>query len=261
MRQALNREEFTQAMAAQALLCQYTLHGEGDPQEEGVRKHFGIDCSPTLLLLDPQGIEFARFGYLAFDPSKCARCLLKVISDFKEICAALDKKNKKRSTENWLELYRKADQLSCKTFKKMVLDRGIAEDLGTTLLWEKYLLLLKEKGLKSKEVKSCRKQLIQKDPQNQQGIHFKIALSDFHTLIESKKKPEKVLRPLVEYLMRFEKKDRQNAWRAQIEIARYLTGLKRYQNALEFARKAYLYAPESIKESINEEIVSIQSKL
>ncbi|HEY2811438.1 MAG TPA: hypothetical protein VGJ00_08635 [Rhabdochlamydiaceae bacterium] len=261
LREVLENLDFSQVLEQRALVCFYTLHAEGEAEETALREKFAIEQCPTLLLLDPKAREFARLGYLSLEAAAYAECVSDLVADFRTICRVLTKEEGK--PKNWLELYHKAQQLSCKEFKKIILDRGIRENPDIALLLEKYQALLEEHSLKSRSVRECRHQLIQRDPHNRLGVHFKLAMADFHkrVALKGRKSPEKILQPLMQYLKRYEKKDKDNAWRAEMEIAHYLAGLDRYGNALEFARRAQAHAPQDMREGIAASIEYMQSRL
>lgn len=260
----LYAEEFIKKMRPHVLLWHYFLHSGANPQEEAMRKKFKIDTCPTVLLLDPHGREFARFGYQPLDAQAFGGYLLDVISDFKEICAALDGRHPKDESIKWKDLYHKSKQLSRPEFKKIILEKGIKEDPSADLFLEKYLFLLENNKLKDKVVKECRQMLIDRDPKNHLGTHFHIALAEFHKLNDrekTKKNLQKTLSPLLCYLQLFEEKDTENAWRVEMVIANYLLSRQKLESALAFAQKAYQHAPEAMKNTIAEWISSTNINL
>jgi protein disulfide-isomerase len=258
--EVLGSSAFVNKMCPEAILWQCSLHADGNAKEDQMRHKYKIEECPTLLLLDPQGREFARFGYLPLDALSFAEQLIETIVDFKEICSALQEPAHKYDAKKWQELYGKTKQFSSTDFKKLVLERGVQEDTGTDLLLEKYIFLLEKNKLKDRAVRSCREKLTQKDPDNRFGTQFKIAMADFHKLsAKSTKHPQKILRPLLRYLQRFEDIDKENAWKAQMAIAHYLYSLHIKDSALEFAKKAEQNVPEATKGSIAEFISYIQS--
>ncbi len=255
----LGNPAFVNKMSLKAVLWQCVLHADGNAKEDLIRHKYKIEECPTVLLLDPQGREFARFGYMPSDALSFAEELIEVIADFKEICISLQGPLHQFDANKWRELYIKTKQFSSADFKKLVLERGVQEDPGTDLLLEKYAFLLEKNTLKNRAVRSCRQKLLQKDPDNRFGTHFKIALADFHKLsAKSSKHPQKILRPLLRYLQRFEEKDKKNAWRAQMAIAQFLYSMHIKDGALEFAKKAEKNVSESAKESIVEFISHVQ---
>jgi protein disulfide-isomerase len=261
--EVLGQETFVEKIKPQAILWQYTLHAEGNSKEDRMREKYKIDECPTILLLDPKGREFARFGYLPLDKQGFADQLLEVVADFKEICLALDEHRGKNDANAWLEFYRKAKQFSSIDFKKLVLERGVQEDPGTELLIEKYAFLLERNKIKSPAARECKEMLIQRDPENRHGTHLKIAMAEFHksaSAENAKKSPRKVLKPLLHYLELFEEKDKDNIWNIEMVIANYLFGAQKKESALEYAKKAYIHAPETMKESIAASIAFIESK-
>jgi hypothetical protein len=253
---------FLEKMQQRAVLWQYALQAEGNSKEEQMRKRYKIEECPTILLLDPKGREFARYGYLPLDAEGFADRLVETIADFKEICAALDAPEGKEKT-NWQELYRKAQQFSSMEFKKLVLERGIRENGGSDLLVDKYELILKDHKIRSTVAREWKKMLLQKDPDNHLGLHFKMAMAEFHKCCAGhkvKKDPKKALKPLLHYLEHFADKDKENVWNAEMTIAQYLFAAKKIEHALAFAKKAKEHAPEAMKEGIGAAIAYMESK-
>lgn len=251
----LDHSDFKETIHDKALFWKILLGSQESLNGVRLREKFKIDKCPMILLLDPKGIEFARFDDLTIDAKAFAARILQVTSDFRGICRALDKNEDPCEAKKWEELYQKAKQLSSTEIKKIVLERGLKEGGGIDLLLEKYVFLLESKKLKDKSVRECREQLLRRDPENRFGTHFKIAMADFYKLDDSrktKKNPKKALRPLLHYLHCFETKDKENAWKAQWAAARYLFAVSMRERALSFAQKAHQQAPEEIKESIAE---------
>ncbi len=257
--EVLSQVSFVEKMKNQAIVWQYPLYAEGDLKEERIREKYKIDECPSILLLDPKGREFARFGYLPLDANGFAELLLETIEDFKEICIALEENQGKNDARKWLEFYRKAKQFSSADFKKMVLERGVKEDSGTDLLIEKYIYLLEQNKLKSPAVQVCKKMLIERDPENRLGTHFKIAMAEYHKSVKAKT-PKKALKPILRYLERFEEKDKENVWNAEMVIANYLFAQHIKEKAIAYAKKAYEHAPDFLKESIASSISYMESQ-
>jgi len=167
----------------------------------------------------------------------------------------------------WQELYRKAKQFSSTEFKKLVVERGIREDGDSAdgeLLIEKYALILTDHKIRSSAAKEWKKILLQKDPENRLGLHFKIAMAEFHKCCSSpkaKKDPKKALKPLLHYLEHFADKDKENVWTAEMTIAQYLFAAKKVKQALEFAEKAQKHAPDAMKEAVDAAIAYMQKVL
>jgi protein disulfide-isomerase len=260
--EVLSQQAFMEKIVPHALLWSHPLHADGSLGEKRLRDKYKIEECPMLLLLDPRGREFARYGYLPLDPVNFAEQLVDTMEDFKEICLALNEKEPKNAAY-WMELYQKAKQFSSSDFKKLILERGIQEDSSDELLLEKYALLLEQNGIKSHFTKKCKKKLLEQDPENQQGTHYKIAMIEFHSALNEKKisrHPKKALHPLLGYLKRFQDKDRDNAWNAEWTIANYFLGLKSKKKALEYAKRAYSHSPEDAKENIAKSIAYMEAQ-
>ncbi len=257
----LSVEAFQQKIEEHAILWKVGLDQENSEEQLKLRKKYRVEECPSILLLDPMGNEFARFGYLPEDASEYAARLVQIIADFQEICVAFDQQDKTINAKRWKELYVKAGQLSVPIFQQEIIERGIQVDKKCYFLTEKYAQLLKSHKLKNKEVKAFRQQLLKSDPDNRYGTQFKVAMLEFYKRTAIPKKPcEKVIRPLVDYLARFGKKDRENAWKAEWTIAQYLHTKNAEQKALEYAARAHEKAPAPMKDHIAEIMDTMRSE-
>ena len=253
----LSQKIFSSAMREESILWLCRMRAEGNAKEERLREKYKIEECPVLLLLDPNGREFARFEYLPLEPQVFADHLLEAISDFKEICIALKEERGKSAPKRWQELYHKSKRFSSIDFKKLVLERGIAEDPGVDLLLEKYAFALEQSGRKSSLAKTCKKRLIARDPENRLKVHYKIAMAEFHAAAHTKKSSKKILKPLMHYLAHFQ--DKENIWNVEMTIAQFLFKEQRKQSALDYANRAYSQCPESMQEEIAASIAYIAS--
>ncbi len=242
--EVLGQETFVEKIKSEAILWQYTLHAEGNSKEDRMREKYRIDECPTILLLDPKGREFARFGYLPLDKQGFADQLLEVIADFKEICIALDENRGKNDANAWQEFYRKAKQFSSIDFKKLVLERGVQEDPGTELLIEKYAFLLEHNKIKSPAARECKAMIIQRDLENRHGTHFKIPrwrkFPQICKCAKCEKKSKKSVKASFALFFiseHFEETDKENIWNIEMVIANYLFGAQKKKRALWNMRK------------------------
>lgn len=250
---------FQEGVARQALLWRIAL----DRNESEFRHKYRIQVTPVILLLDPQGKEFARMEYTPLDAVGYVQEINILIENFQEVCLALEKEETVFDEEKWQDLYGKAKRFSEPYFKQVILEEGVQREAGTFFHLEKLASLLEQYKLKDPQVVMAKKQLLQLDPHNEYGVHFKVAVLEFNKALSRMKGKEafaKPLRPLFEFVHRFGKTDKENAWKAELMIAKYLAAKNCTPQALEHAEAAYRVAPETIKPQIVDTIAYIKEQ-
>lgn len=230
-----------------------------DPNE--AQQLYQLQESPQLLLLDPQGKEFARLKYKPADPLSYAEEIIDLIDQFEQICFALNSSNE-IDEQRWKELYQGAQKLSVPYFKQMIIERGMQKEKEHFFHLEKLAFLIEKYKLKHPQVIKAKKNLLDRDPDNRLGIHFQVAVLEFQKIASSLKphqRKEKALRPLFRYIRHF--KGEKNVWKAELLIAEFLF-LKNYRSqALEYAQTAYRKAPKEVKEQVAETVELIKRSL
>ncbi len=246
----LQNASFVDAVVEDALLWEIT-------SDEALRQKYRVVEYPQILMLDPKGREFARMGYLPLSGPEYADRITGLIKSFEEICIATATNEDVFQEEVWIDLYSKAKQLSIPCFAKMLLERGMKKEKGMFFHLEKFAALLEKRKLKDPEVLHVKKDLLKRDPKNQLGVHFKVAVLEFQKLRSRRRANEhfeKALQPLFEYVNRFKSKGDQNFWRAEMMIAEFLFSKKQIPLALQYAKAACDAAPEGVKSQILETI-------
>ncbi len=260
--EVLKNPLFLEGVGNAAILWEIAL--EKEIQDDAIRQKYQITACPQILLLDPRGKEFARLCPVSLKASEYAQALVSLIDDFQEICSVLDEKKMEFEEERWKELFLKAKKLSAACYKQVILERGLKKEKGTFFHLEKLASLLEKHKLKHKEVLKIKQQLLKRDPENRWGTHFKIAVLEFQKLswhLKKKGRQEKALKPLLEFVRRFGKKDKENCWRAEMMIADFLFAKNAIPLALEHAKKALEAAPESALCQIQEAVAFMQRDL
>lgn len=243
---------FTSKVEKEALFWEISL--EKEFQDDAMRQKYNIVECPQILLLDPHGKEFARFGYLPLQASAYGDEIVSFIEDFNEICTALDQKENGFDEARWKDLYLKAKKLSAPCYSQVILERSLKKEKGTFFHLEKYAALLQTLKIKNPAVRKMKTQLLAKDP----NAHFKVAVLEFQKLAAKSKSKEKAIKPLTRYVHLCGKKDPENLWRAELMIAEYLYSRKLLPQALEHAQASYEVAPESAKAQIAQNIAHMQ---
>jgi hypothetical protein len=231
-------------------------------KDQTLLQKYRVQNYPQILLLDPQGKEFARLDYLPLDAEGYAAEICSLIDDFNEVCIALDQNTSAFEEGKWQELLQKAKKLSVPYFSQVMLDRGVQLEKGNFFHLEKLAFLLEKHKLKHPQVIKLKKQLLERDPKNLQGAHSKVAVLEFQK-IASRLKPgqphEKALSPLLEYVEKFGKKD-PDLWKIEMVIADFLFTKNDRALALEYAEAAMALAPDADKLKIAETIAYMETK-
>jgi len=220
-------------------------------EEKAFIQKYQVQRCPLILVLDPSGKEFARFEYIPLDAQGYIEAIVTQIENFQEICAALDSGDFEE--QKWLKIYQMAEKLSAPCFQQVILERGLRNEKGNYFHLEKFVTLLEGHKMKHAQVRKAKQQLLNRDPENKLGMHFKVAVLEFKKIasrLKPKDQPEKALKPLLQYIRKFGKKDVENYWKSELMVAEFLYDHKAIVNALEHARIAYLESPEAIKPQI-----------
>jgi hypothetical protein len=257
--EVLENPSFLQKIRQEAILWPILLK-QSEEEKAFLQKYAVLKC-PSILLLDPKGKEFARLEFEPTDASGYADLIIGQIDHFHEICIALDQNDDSFDEERWRGLYQKAKKLSACCFKQVLLERGLRKEKGSFFHLEKFASLLERYKIKHALVRKAKKQLLERDPENEQGFHFKVAVLEYQKLasrLKAKDRPETALRPLLKYIQAFGKKDPENYWKSEWMVAEFLYTKNLIDPALEHAYAAYSAAPESEKMQIAETISFFQ---
>ncbi len=254
-RDVLNAPEFLRCFEGIGHFAVALIDQEGSTHNKALQKVFHVDQTPTVILFDYSHEEIARLGFLPVTPEQYAQSAIKLIEQFEEVITFLKNPRGGATEEEIKSIYLKAKELSSRLYKNQILQMGLKREKGSFFLLEKYEDLLKQFKLKSQVVQKVRKQLIEKDPDNKRGTQLKIALLEFDALSSKesgKNKIDKVISPLVHYLKKFGKQDRENLWKVEMMIAQFLFTKKEQEQALAYARASLAEAPDEMKQQVQE---------
>ena len=246
-REVLHNPDFIDPIRQEALV--WTIPSPNP----SLKQRFSLVEYPQILLLDPQGKEFARLGYLPASGKEYLEKICQTIQHFQEICIALDQDPKTFDEKEWIALYKQAKELSVPYFSQVILERGLKKEKGVFFHLEKYAFSLKKYKLKTPQLLHLKKELLKRDPQYKQGVHFKVALLEFQKLgckAKSKGQAERALKPLLEYLSQSAQKDLGNRWKAEMAIAEFLFEKHLTSESLAHMQAAYEVCPEAYKAKI-----------
>lgn len=258
----LESPSFLEKIHAEAILWVNSLRQE-EEEKTFVQKYKVQQC-PIFLLLDPTGKEFARLDSISTDVQGYTEAIVSQIENFQEICLALEREDTDFDEQKWQELYQKAKNLSVPCFHQVILERGLRKEKGNYFHLEKFAALLEKHKIKHPEVRKVKQQLLNRDPDDEFGMHFKVAMLEFKknaSKLKSKDRPEKALLPLLQYVHRFGKKDVENYWKSEWMIAEFLYSHQFILFALEHAEAAYRSSPEAARQQIAETIALMKQGL
>jgi protein disulfide-isomerase len=247
----LQSPAFERELGGEVVKVEIALNQE--PLNAMLKKYSVQEC-PLFLLLDPLGREFARVGFLPLSGKEYGAHLSSLISDFSDVCIALDEMKKAFHDQDWITLYHKSLQFSLPLFKEMIIARGIEKEKGTFFHEVKYASLIEKGKLREPEIEHFKKKVLQRDPLNQNGTHFRIAVLEFEALkkrFKSDKRKIKALAPLVHYVSQFKKKDQEHLWKAEWMIAQFLFSINAKEAALEYAEASLGTAPSAFQREIS----------
>ena len=201
---------------------------------------------PCIVLLDPYGREFARFDYDQAEPEEVAGKILHLFDDFHEICLAIDRGLNKVDERQLRVLYEQSKRLSDPVFTKLFLYKGCQLEKGVFFHLEKYALLLQKGAIKHPSVRKWKEKILSKDPDNRFSSHREIAWLEFRKRAQESKGKEgvkKVISPLLHYLKTWGDQEKEK-WKIEAMLAKFLFARDSLSLATEFAKKAYLDAPD-----------------
>jgi hypothetical protein len=259
--EVLKSPQWTQEIRNEALFWQ--IDSFESQNDQILRDKYNIQTFPLIVLLDPQGKEFARMEYVPLDALGYVAEIRTLIEDFQELCIALEAQDEFFDEEKLQTLYLKAKKMSAPYFKLAILEKGLQVEKGAFFHLEKLAMLLQSHKLKHPLVLKAKKQLQERDPDNHLGTHFKIAVLEFDKIVSKHKRKdhfEKPLIPLLQFVHKFGKTDKENLWKAELMIAEYLYKNNFVEQAYEHAEMAYVEAPEAFKPQIVESIAYMKRK-
>lgn len=258
--EVLENADFLNNIDKEAILWIHSL--KQDEEAKALIQKYQVQQCPLILLLDPSGKEFARIEYIPLDAQGYIERMITHIENFQEICSTLDRSDEDFEEQKWQDIYQKAKKLSVPCFRQVILERGLRQEKGHYFHLEKFTTLLETHKMKHPQVRKAKQQLLHRDPENRWGMHFKVAALEFQKTVshlKAKDRPEKALMPLLHYIHRFGKKDRENYWKSELMIAKFLCDHQCISTAIEHAEIAYLESPVAIKPQIAETISYLKS--
>jgi protein disulfide-isomerase len=243
----LDQEEFREPISESFNLLKVYM---SDASREEISKKYHIDQVPIFVLVDKEGQEITRVGYLPKTPKEMAAHLKGIILRaelLQEKIAQLAPKA--MPIEILRHYYTEAKTIGLKKTQDALLSIGLQVDPGTFFLMEQYKIYL---GSERKKAKKLKEEIQAKDPDNHEGSHLQLAFLDFQLRQEEKMTVNQVVKPLTKYLKHFGQQDKENRWKVEMTLTQYFFSKEDKKQALEYARKALQDAPLEAQEEIRE---------
>ncbi|MCC5831917.1 MAG: thioredoxin family protein [Chlamydiales bacterium] len=228
-----------------------TLASSTKKQNQELKKRFGIDEYPTLLILDFDERLIARMGFFPESGEQLAGELLLTLAQDGELCRGL--RSLPRDEASLRRLYQLAQILMRDEACDSVLSAGIDLEIPFFLL-ERYRVFVGE----GKNAAELREKLLKSEDYQ---VHFTLAMIDFQQLASSTHDAREVIKPLEAYLERFGDKDEQNVWRIEMMIAQFYLDTDEWGSALKHAETAYNNAPIGFRSEIENSMQYIKSQI
>lgn len=263
--EVLSRLAFIEPMRKNFILVRFNLLEEGN-EHAAVRDQFEIRELPTLVLLDSNGAEITKVGYLPKTADEFVTHFQKLFTEYRELAEIIHRED--LSYFNCDELkgyYLKAKEHGFTDFRDKLYLAGLKVEQGLFFLLEQYSRYADKGRIASKEAKALRKKITARDPKNENGAHRSIALMEFQALATQRSKKQhsekKVLEPLLTYVKKYGKEDQQHLWKIELMMTQFFFGRDNPKEALIHAKTALSKAPEVEKSHITQTIAFLESKL
>ena len=221
-------------------------------QNHALKKKYNIQGFPTLLLLDNSQFEITYTGYREESPTLYGQHLKESLVSFNELTNNMENFVPSALSSAELEsLHRKALDLSREDYAEEILKAGLVRDDTLYFLGEQYRLIVENGDKDTPEAKTIRSKLLEGDPENTQGMQFYIAVIDYQDLSTTRgKSVDEIIAPLLHYLNKFGKQDKENKWRLHVTISQLYASKGKLDEALYHAKEAYEEAPTDLKDEI-----------
>lgn len=232
-------------------------------QNERLKAQYNIDGYPTIIILDENQQKVIEAGYQPGGGNKYADFLLKILHNYSAYQERLKDVGIKRIASTDLEqLYHSAQQLGQNDDINLIIQAGLASDNPTPFLLEQYRMLVEGGMRRSEEAQMIRKHLLDSDPVNTMGVHYRLAIVEFQHRAEALAKGngtvDEACAPLVAYIERFGATDVENLWRLNMTVAQTHMSRGDTEKALKFAKASHRAAPQEIRSDIAETIQVLQ---
>lgn len=225
-----------------------------------LKERFSIEETPTVLLVDLEGNLIAPLDVTDRSAELLATTIKENYLAYLKIQEVV-RAEKICPEEQLKEVYTLAKKLNNSALQDQLIQLGLASSRDSFFLMEKYLALVKEAKDNNAQLKFLRKQIARRADAPQ--CQFTLALADFQAKAaevgyKKKEDPFETIAPLITYLKKFGRSDRENSWRAEKEISEFLFTRQKFSQALDYARSARETAPEEVRKELAVEIAYME---
>ena len=226
-------------------------------ENKELKEKYKIGTFPSVLLLDLNDDIITKLEYLPLEPQKYALKLEQIVNEYNELTKC-DFKN--LSGDELKKTYERAKAIGCTTLKMKTIEEGVKKQEDLFFHLEKYSLLVENN--KKDEANKLKKEIIDSDPKNLKKSYLKLAMIDFQNLATSDvQDPEKIIKPLTDYIKGFGKKDKENLWRLEMMISQFFSSKGLLKEALKHARASYKAAPLIVRKELAQTIIYLKKKI
>jgi len=213
-------------------------------QNHKLKKQYGIETFPQIVLIDSLGAEVSRFGYMGEEAPQFVEKMVAKWQTFLDLKKALQNELSVSDVE---DLYIRALNLGASTLAKEILDQVG----GSRLLMEKYIGLVSRGLIQSQEALAIRSSLNTTESELQaavldfqkgQEINFNLAAN---TLAETMQKHC----------------EDDNIWKLQLMLSDKFYDEQRFEEALYYAECSLRVAPYKEREVIVSKIEKVKDHL
>lgn len=269
--EVLNTPEFVDATANKFIFVLLDFPMSAKPsaelaaQNKQLQKKYDVRGFPSIVLLDSKGQKIGVTGYRAGGGKQYAEHLFKMVSDFSAYSQKVSNLLKQNfSGQELKHLYEKAQEFGLLQDANKITEMGFKSDQNEFFGLERYRFLACEGKIKSAEANRLKSQLLANDAQNENMIHYQIAIIDFETLASLAEKDNKstefFVAPLADYIERFGNQDKTNLWRLHMIISQVYYDRDEPQESLIHAKKALATAPAFVQPEIAIVIKNFEKK-
>ncbi|MBM3201007.1 MAG: thioredoxin family protein [Chlamydiae bacterium] len=188
-----------------------------------LKERFDVQDFPCVILLDHEGFEISRLGYVPHEPKEYAKQLLSIYEKYQELFFQIKSSDLSLYKISELErLYNEACKLRSPHLVGAVLQEGISREEGVFFLLEKYSQLFRMGKRFSQEAKALRDLITKRDVNNMEGGMLRLALLDFQANREEAiKSPEEVVEPLQQFILKFKDQEKETLAKLNYMISEY----------------------------------------
>jgi hypothetical protein len=238
-------------------ISEEALFNQNFIQNKNLKKTYKIEEVPFVFILDEEEHVITKQSYSSL-LERGSENLLKRLADYNDF-----KKQKFSylNIDDLIENYEKVKSLGFEGLKIKIIQEGMKNIEDPFFRLEQYALLLNNNDLM--EAEELKKEIIANDPNNLKKGHLKLALIDFEFFAKDTriKDPEVVIKPLVEYINLFGKKDKRDIWFLEMTISHFFNKKGLLKEALLHARVSYKTAPVSLRKDIAKIVLCLKKKV